>query len=226
MIFRTISSAAVAGVLAGLFLFLVQRWTTLPLIRVAETYEASTSGAQPHSNSDSAFEKEPLRSASTLLGDMFVAIGFGLILTGIYALSGEDGGFSGLLRGAAGFATFHLGPAMVVPPALPGMEVAGLSLRQTGWLVAASSTGIGLALLVFCKSRVRYAAILLLVAPAALLRGLFPIPPATTSFPSVAALEHVFIVRTLAGGLLFWIVLGILSGYLFARAQENDELGA
>jgi cobalt transporter subunit CbtA len=224
MMFRTISSAVVAGLLAGLCLFLVQRSATLPLIRAAETYE-SARGAPPQSDSDSAFEKQPIRSASTLLGDMFVAIGFGLILTGIYALSGKYGWFSGLLWGAAGFATFHLGPALVVPPAVPGMEVAALSLRQTGWLVAASSTAIGLALLIAFNGAARLVGIPFLLLPAALFRGLLPIPPATTSSPSLAALDQVFVVHTLGSALLFWIVLGILSGYLFAKA-ENREMPA
>ena len=142
VVFRVISSAILSGLLAGLLLFLVQRWTTLPLIRVAEIYEVNTNGARLDSKSDSIFEHEPLRSASTLLGDIFVAIGFGLFMTGIFALSGKYGWFSGLLWGAAGFATFQFAPALVVPPTVPGMELAALSLRQAGWLVAAGSTSV------------------------------------------------------------------------------------
>jgi len=153
---------------------------------------------------------------------MFVAIGFGLVLTGIYAVSGKYGWFSGLLWGAAGFATFHLGPALVVSPAVPGMEVAALSLRQTGWLVAAGSTGIGLALLVAFNGAARLVGIPFLLLPAVLFRGLLPVPPATTASPSLAALDQVFVVRTLGSAFLFWIVLGMLSGYLFAKAG-NDE---
>ncbi len=224
MMFRTISSAVVAGLLAGLFLFLVQRATVLPLIRAAETYESGR-GAASQADSESAFEKEPIRSVSTLLGNMFVAIGFGLILTGIYALSGKYGWFSGLLWGAAGFATFHLGPAIIVPPAVPGMEVAALSLRQAGWLIAACSTGIGIALLAVFKGAARLVGIAFLLLPAALFRGLVTIPSATTSLPALAALDRVFVVRTIGGALLFWIVLGMLSGYLFAKGG-NDEATA
>lgn len=223
MMFRAVWTAVAAGLLAGLFLFLIQRSTTLPLIRAAEIHE-NTLSVPPQSDSDSAFEREPIRSASTLLGDMFMAIGFGLILTGIYALSGKYGWFSGLLWGAAGFATFHLGPALVVAPAVPGMEVAGLSLRQTGWLVAASSTAVGLALLVAFRGAARLAGIAFLVLPAALFRGWAPIPPATTSSASLAALNQVFVARTLGGALLFWTVLGMLSGYLFAKAGNDQAL--
>ncbi|HVA81111.1 MAG TPA: CbtA family protein [Candidatus Binataceae bacterium] len=219
MMFRTISTAIMAGLVAGLCLFLVQRWTVLPLIRAAETYERARSvPSGPHS--DSAFEKEPMRSVSTLLGDMFVAIGFGLILTGIYALSGKYGWFYGLLWGAAGFATFQLGPALVVAPAAPGMEVAALLLRQTGWLVAACSTGIGLALMVIFKGATRLIGVPFLLLPAVVFRGLLPIASATTSLPPLAALDHLFMVRALGSALLFWIVLGTISGYLFAKAEN------
>lgn len=222
MMFRTISTALLAGLLAGLCLFLVQRWTTLPLIRAAQTYEKAR-GVPPESEADSAFAKEPIRSLSTLLGDMFVAIGFGLILTGIYALSGKCGWLPGLLWGAAGFATFHLGPAVVVPPAVPGMEVAALSLRQAGWLAAAGSTGIGFALLIALNGAARLIGIPFFLLPVVLFRALLPIPPATTSSHSLAVLDQAFVVRTLGSALLFWIILGTLSGYLFAKA-EHDEV--
>ena len=219
---RVISAAGLAGLMAGLCLFMVQRCTTLPLIRAAEAYENAHS-VPPAQNSNSVFEQGPIRAVSTLLGDVFVAIGFGLILTGSYALSGRYGWFSGLLWGAAGFATFHLGPAVIVAPALPGMEVAALSLRQTGWLVAASSTAIGLALLIAFNGAVRLVGIAILMLPAILFRGLFPIPPATTSLPALAALEHMFVVRTLGSALFFWIVLGTLSGYIFAKADNGER---
>ena len=115
MVFRTISSALLAGLLAGSCLFLIQRSLTLPLIRTAETYEKTT-GAESEFD---AFARGPMRSIATLTGDVLVAIGFALILTGIYAAGGCDGWFHGLLWGLAGFAIFHLVPAMVVPPAVP-----------------------------------------------------------------------------------------------------------
>jgi predicted cobalt transporter CbtA len=99
MVFRTISNALLAGFLAGLCLFLIQRSSTLPLIQAAETYERTDS---IESQSD-ALAAEPVRSLASLLGDIFVATAFGLILTGIYAISGRDGWLHGLLSGLLGF---------------------------------------------------------------------------------------------------------------------------
>lgn len=219
MVSRTISSALLAGLLAGLCLFLIQRSLTLPLIHTAETYEKATSSE----SAADPFASEPMRSLSTLLGDVFVGIGFGLILTGIYAFTGRDGWLPGLLFGVAGFAVFHAAPAMVVPPAVPGMEVAPLILRQTGWLVAVTSTIIGFVLIYNATGLAKLAGILFLVLPAIVFRKLLPIPPAATPSHSLALLDRIFVIRTLAGMLTFWLTLGIVSGYLFARAGRNAQ---
>src|SRR2546423_1607481 len=58
----------------------------------------------------------------------------------------------------------------------------------------------------------RFAGILLLLPPAVVFRGLIPIPPGNHVVASLAALEYMFVMRTLGGALLFWIVLGTLSG--------------
>jgi predicted cobalt transporter CbtA len=113
VVFRTISTALLAGVVAGFCLFVIQRSSTLLLIHTAETYEKTASVAAP----PDALAKEPMRSVATLLGDFFLAIAFGLLLTGFYAFSGIDGWLPGLLCGLVGFASFHLAPAMIVPPA-------------------------------------------------------------------------------------------------------------
>lgn len=81
-LFRTISSALLAGLLAGLCLFLIQRSTILPLIHTAESYEEAAGVEAP---SEDAFAREPIRSIATLLGDVFVATAFGLFLTAFYA---------------------------------------------------------------------------------------------------------------------------------------------
>jgi cobalt transporter subunit CbtA len=218
MIFRTISTALLAGFLAAVCLFVIQRSSTLPLIHAAERYEKAESVESPYD----PFAKEPMRSISTFLGDMLAAIGFGLILTAVYAISGRDGWLYGLLWGLAGFAIFHLGPATAVPPAVPGMEVTPLVSRQTGWLVAAASTGVGIALILGLRGLAKITGILFLALPAVLFKMFLPIPPAATSTHSLAALDQVFVLETLGQMLVFWLILGTVSGYLFARGEPRD----
>jgi len=218
MVFRTISTALLAGVLAGMCLFTIQRTLTVPLIHAAERYEKEASSVESAAD---IFAKDPLRSMATLAGDIFVAIGFGLILSGIYAFSGCHGWLYGLLFGLVGFATFQVAPAVVVPPAVPGMEVASLALRQTGWWVAVGSTIVGLILLFNLTRWAKFAGVLVLLLPAAVFRALLSLPAPTTPLHPLALLDQDFVVRTLGGMLLFWLILGAISGYLFARAERN-----
>jgi cobalt transporter subunit CbtA len=212
-----VSTALLAGFLAGLCLFVIQRSSTQPLIRSAETYEKASS---LESRSD-AFAMEPLRSISTFLGDVFLAVGFGLIVTGIYTACGSGGWKLGLLVGLAGFVTFHLAPAVVVPPAVPGMEVAPLALRQTAWLVAVASAVTGIILFFYLSGLARLSGLLILVLPGVVFRFLVPLAAPSTPLPSLALIDRAFVTRTLGVMLVFWLILGTLSGYLFARAQRN-----
>jgi predicted cobalt transporter CbtA len=219
VVFRTISTALLAGVVAGFCLFVMQRSSTLLLIYTAETYEKTASVAAP----PDAFAKEPMRSVATLLGDVFLAIAFGLLLTGFYAFSGIDGWLPGLLCGLVGFASFHLAPAMIVPPAVPGMEVAALALRQIAWSVAAVSAIIGFILLFSLTGPAKLVGVLFFVLPTGIFRVAFSLRTPTTRFNSLALIDRAFVTRTLVGMLVFWLILGALSGYLFARSHRNLE---
>ncbi|SRR5579875_417499 len=217
MVSCTISTALIAGLFAGLCLFLVQRSLTLPLIHRAQTLEKATS----NESAPDPFASEPMRSLSTLLGDLFVGIGFGLILIGVFALTGREGWFPGLLFGAAGFAVFHAAPAMVVPPALPGIDAAPLLLRQIGWLTAVISAGAGFTVIYTAKGPAKLVGILVLALPPMIFRTVLPIAPAQTSSQALAAIDRIFMLRTLASMLTFWLMLGIATGYLFARKRGN-----
>jgi predicted cobalt transporter CbtA len=204
--------------LAGVFLFLIQQFTTMSLIHTAETYEKAGSVETP---SDDAFAKEPLRSIATLLGDVFVATAFGLLLTGFYAISRRDGWRYGLVCGLVGFAIFHLFPAMVVPPAVPGMEVAPLAVRQVAWWESVVSATIGFILLFTLTRFAKLAGVLFFVLPVAVFRLLSPLPAATTRSNPLALIDQAFVIRTLAGVMIFWLILGAVSGYLFARGSDT-----
>jgi cobalt transporter subunit CbtA len=210
----------VAGIVAGSTLFIVQRWTTLPLIYQAELHEQEQS--QVLSTTNDPPQDETARSAYTLLGDIFVAIGFGLMLSAAYVLSDKFGLRHGIFWGLAGFATFQLGPALVVPPALPGFELASLSTRQGMWLIAASSTGLGLALVIRERKSTKFMGVILMVLPA-ILKFLIPVTPQPAPvFTNVSTLESQFIFLTLACSLLMWLILGAASCWIFDRLQSSE----
>ena len=218
MLFRTIYSAVVAGILAGVALFALQSWTTLPLIHQAERYEKTDAASYPESRDIDVLETGYVRAVSTAVGDMLVAVGFGMLLAAIYALSGRDGLTAGLISGLAGFAMFYLGPAIVVPPSIPALKLAPLYLRQSAWLFAALCTGLGLAVLAIAPRGLRLAGIPLLVLPSVLFRYMFPLSRGAASSHALSAMERLFIVRALGDGLIFWLVLGAISGWAFKNS--------
>jgi cobalt transporter subunit CbtA len=217
---RTLYAALVAGAVAGVLLFVLQSWTTLPLIHQAERYEIAQAPVHPHSHANEPSDNQLVRAAYTTTGDVLVGIGFAMLLAALYALSGKSGLVPGLLWGLAGFATFHLGPALVVPPSIPALELAPVSIRQAAWLITAFSTGLGLAVLAFGPKAAKVGGLLLLLLPSVLFRFLFSVSGSDIPSPALSALEHLFIVYVLGDFLLFWMVLGAISGWMFQSSAD------
>jgi len=191
-VFRSIVfSGVVAGIVAGAAVTAVQFFSTVPLILKGEVYErAAEAAAKPaaahehapgtpahqHAASEPAHDHaaaawEPAdgleRNVYTAAANMLTAIGFALLLAGIYALRGRPVTWhEGLLWGLAGFVVFTAAPGLGLPPELPGVPAAPLQARQIWWIATAASTAAGLSLLVF--RRQAWAAVLglgLIVAP-------------------------------------------------------------
>lgn len=219
MLSRTLYIAFAAGAAAGVLLFALQSWTTLPLIRQAEGYEEAEAPVPPSSRANEPSDGQLVRAAYSVAGDVLVGIGFGMLLTAAYALSGKSGLMPGALWGLAGFATFHLGPALVVPPSIPGLILAPLSQRQAEWLGAASCTGLGLAICAFGPNVAKAGGFLLLFLP----RGLFLLAVSGSAILPLSELEHPFPVYVLGNFVLFWVALGALSGYLFEQAAPGSD---
>jgi cobalt transporter subunit CbtA len=227
MLSRTVYAALVAGAAAGVLLFVLQSWTTLPLIHQAEKYERAEAPVHPQSHANEPSDNQLIRAAYTTTGDVLVGIGFGMLLAAMYALSGKSGLVPGVLWGLAGFATFHLGPALVVPPTIPALELALLPIRQAAWLIAAFCTGLGLAIFVFGPKAVKVGGLLLLFLPSVLFRFLFSISGSDIPPLLFPLLSTFFIVYVLGDFLLFWLVLGAISGWMFqSSADLRTGLGA
>jgi cobalt transporter subunit CbtA len=220
---RTLYAALVAGAAAGVLLFVLQTWTTLPLINQAERYERAEASVHSHSQVSDPADNRLVRAAYSTVGDVLVGIGFGMLLGAMYALGGRSGAVPGVLWGLAGFATFHLGPALVVPPSIPALHLAPLSLRQAAWVIAAFCTGLGLAIFAFGSNAAKIGGLLLLLLPSVLFRLLFSESGIDIPSPALSAPEHLFTVWVLGDFLLFWIVLGALSGHLFEQSADFDS---
>ncbi|WP_457792344.1 CbtA family protein [Pseudomonas syringae] len=230
---RIAQTAGFTGLLAALLLTLLQSFWVVPLIQQAETYEKAPAehvhehadGAvaeHSHAHDEAAWEPEDSwqRVLSTTGGNLVVAVGFALMLAGLYTLRAPGRTAQGAWWGLAGFAVFVLAPTLGLPPELPGTAAAELSQRQLWWIGTAASTAAGLALLVFGQNW------LLKVLGAAILVVPHVIgAPQPLIHESLApeALESQFRVASLLTNALFWVALGLISAWLFRRSNVHTD---
>ena len=232
-VFRSIVfSAALAGLIVGVVISIAQFFGTVPLIQQSEVYERKAVAGTPpagHDHASAANEQDKVhshesewqpeeglqRNAFTVAANILTAIGFALLLTGVYAIRGRQVTWrEGLLWGLAGFVVFTAAPGLGLPPELPGMAVAELTARQTWWIATAAATAGGLGLLAFRPAAWAAVVGLALIA----LPHLIGAPLAPESHSEVpAALAHRFIVVVTLTSLLFWALLGVCTSLAFVR---------
>jgi cobalt transporter subunit CbtA len=216
---RLMTIVLVAGIAAGLALAAVQIATIGPLIRVAEQYETATAG-HDHPATAAPAEWQPSdgfeRTGYTVLGTLLVGIAYAALLFGGAALlSFEVDVRRGILLGLAGFASFALAPALGVAPRPPGVAGAELHSAQIWWIATAIATAIGLALIARARGRWswRIAGPIVLVAPH--LVGAPHAEPARTD--ALRELSSRFAVTSVATQAVFWLVLGVIGGYVYQK---------
>jgi cobalt transporter subunit CbtA len=228
-VFRSIVfSAVVVGVIVGAAVTVAQFFGTVPLILKGETYERAAdqaAAADQHAGHDhgvAAWEpKEGLqRNSFTAAANILTAIGFALLLAGIYALQGRPVTWhEGLLWGLGGFVVFTIAPGLGLPPTLPGVAAAPLGARQIWWIATAAATAAGLGLLVFRRSA--WAAVLgLCVVALPHLIGAPQLAETHTDVPD--ALSRQFVVAVTLTSLLFWVLLGSLTSIAYRRFSAGS----
>ena len=160
-----LSSALIAGFLAGLLCALLQFLLVQPDILMAERYE---SGELVHFQGVAARTEAPMdmkagpaldhgasdagsvlmRHGLTVLFAVLTYCGYGLVLLGGIQLAEQSGIKLGtaqaLLWGLAGFMAFQMMPALGLEPELPGTPPSDLTQRQLWWAASALATIIGL----------------------------------------------------------------------------------
>ena len=229
MITRIARTAGFSGLLAALLLTLLQSFWVAPLILEAETYESSAPAAHhehgsevaAHEHSAEAWSPEDgwQRVLSTTGGNLVVAVGFALMLAGLYTLRAPTRTAQGLLWGLAGYATFVLAPTMGLPPELPGTAAADLALRQTWWIGTAASTAAGIALIVFGRNwLLKVLGVAILAVP----HVIGAPQPEVHSMLAPQALEAQFKIASQLTNVAFWLALGLISAWLFRRNRDDQ----
>ena len=159
------------------------------------------------------------RFSGTLIANLVAGAGFGLLLAGAslvfnYPITLRNGA----LWGACGWLAVHLLPAIGLPPELPGFPAADLHDRQIWWIATIVFSVAGLYLIVLRgEILAKIIGLVLIAAPHA-----YGAPqPSDISSPVPAVLGAEFAVAALATTLAFWIVLGVISGYLNDRFLKS-----
>ena len=238
MIRRALIAALVAGFAACLAVTAAQHAVVVPLILKAEEFEeanaAKAAPAQAEHQRGGAQTQAPVhphedegwkpgdgieRIAYTALANLGFSVGFALLLVAAFTLAGREVDWKrGLVWGTAGFAVFALAPALGLPPELPGTAGADLLPRQAWWLGTVVATATGLALMVFGRGWQWKA----LGAVASIVPHLIgaPHPPGGHGAGGVPAdIAMGFVVLSLTVTFLFWVVLGAVSGAVYARVR-------
>jgi cobalt transporter subunit CbtA len=212
-----------SGALAGLALFVVQRFTVIPLIETAETYEASE---QPVGTGNA--HEEPGRPADdwkrtslTALTTILSGMGFAALLFGSLSITGiRVNTRRGALWGLAAFACVGLAPAIGLPPQPPGVAVAGLYERQIWWVGTVAATATGFWLL---ASRGRTWALRVGGVVCVSLPHLIGAPAASGQNAVPPELIHRFTIASLVTTGIFWILLGAVGGFVSSRMQADSR---
>ncbi|QLG92994.1 CbtA family protein [Pseudomonas yamanorum] len=230
MIKRIAQTAGFTGLLAALLLTLLQSFWVAPLILQAETFEKAPTtevhehadgAAVAHSHDAEAWEPADgwQRVLSTTGGNLVVAVGFALMLAGLYTLRAPTRTAQGLLWGLAGYATFVLAPTLGLPPELPGTAAADLAQRQIWWIGTAASTAAGIALIVFGRNwLLKVLGVAILVVP----HVIGAPQPEVHSMLAPEALEAQFKIASQLTNVAFWLALGLISAWLFRRNRDDQ----
>ncbi|WP_163847328.1 CbtA family protein [Pseudooceanicola aestuarii] len=224
MIGRILTSALFAGFAAGLIAAALQLAFVQPVLLHAELYEGGELvhfGADPVSAHPDIGGFDAMRDGLSVLFTTLVYTGYALILVALMALAAERGARvdarTGVLWGIAGFVAVHFWPAVSLPPELPGVAAADVTLRQMWWLGTVAAAGVAMWLLAFGRGWAAWgAAIVLLAAPHVI--GA-PHPDVFTG-PVPPELGGLFAGRALGVGLAAWVLTGCFAGYFWQREGQ------
>lgn len=231
--------AAIAGLIAGVAMTLMQAFTTDPLILQAETFE-NAAPAEDHNHAATAAEGGEAATAAhdhgeeawgpadgaermsyNFLVNLVGAIGFGLVLVVASEFAGGIANWrQGMFWGLAGFTVFTLAPSLGLNPELPAMPAADLLARQVWWIGTAAATALAL-YLIFLRKTPALAAlgVVILVLP-----HIIGAPqPEDHTTPVPENLHHSFIVASTLTNLVFWVILGAAVAVVRARFAQPVE---
>lgn len=230
---RVLLAALLAGVAAGLLMGFIQHVRITPLILEAEKYEnagghdhaaaaestsqAATAEAPPPAAEVEAWAPEDggERTFYTFLASLVTGAGLAAALAGVSLITGlRIDARNGLLWGLCAFLAFSLAPAAGLPPELPGMPAADLTIRQIWWVGTIVATAAGIYLIATRRETWAIVAAIVLIA----IPHLIGAPqPASHESGVPAPLSAAFAANALASAAVFWCLIGVFLGLAMDR---------
>lgn len=223
MLNRILMAAVIVAALSGIVVTGLQMVWAAPLIQAAETFEKPDADAVRAAGDRQGERRTPgdglARTFWTFVTNVLLGFGAALILLAAAAATGAGGPRTGLSWAVAGFLSFAVAPAIGLPPELPGTVAAGLAERQVWWFGTAAATLIGLGAIRFAREplmRLGGAALLLLPHAIGAPR------PEVHAATAPLALQQEFIAASLVTAAVFWMLVGLGSGYLSERFRLSE----
>ena len=133
---------------------------------------------------------------------------------------------SGTVVGLGGYLSFYLATAVGLPPEVPGTLAADLTERQTWWVLTVIAMIIGLSVLYLASIPFKIVGLVLVALPHIIgaphpeISGFLSQDAAAVT--ALSNLAHQFFVSTAWVNLVYWLVLGTVSGYF---AKKYLQLG-
>lgn len=225
MLGRILTSGLIAGAAAGLCAAVLHLMFIQPVLLHAELYESGELvhfGAASGTAARPGFGLDPVRDGLSVIFSMLTYAGFALILVALMALAEGRGAVilarNGLFWGVAGFVAVLLAPAFSLPPEVPGVAAAEILPRQAWWFATVFAAGAAMWLLAFGRGWRAWGAVaVLLLAPHAIGAP----EPDGFAGPVPTELGALFAARVLGVGLVAWVLLGLLSGFLWSSGDET-----
>jgi cobalt transporter subunit CbtA len=237
--YRIIYSAILIGIVTGVLLSCLQVVGLNPIIFAAETYEVEAALSSSDAHSDHSHDGAAWaptdgfeRTAYTFLANVLASTGFAAIMLALmnqFWLSRKRpvSWSQGVLWGLAGYGALFLGPAIGLPPEIPGAVAAPVEHRQLWWALSAASVAIGLGIFAF-SARLKALGLLFLALPYVV--GAPHTPGAMfqhsdpTAIEALVSLHQQFVVISGITNLVFWLLLGLACRLAFNRWFRNVPL--
>ena len=245
MIFRNIFfSALFVGVISGLVYSVFQQAQLSPIIYAAEKFEMQEAEIKPkpkikhddensqmnHQHDDTIWAPKDgsERLVWTIVANVLTGISFALVMLSLMAVHNlkshkpKVDALQGIGWGAVGVLTIFVAPALVgLHPEVPGTIAVALENRQAWWLFAVIATIVGVAVLYYAPLKIKGLGVIIAISPQL---AALPITKSLVfentnpiAVASLNELSHQFFSLTAIGTTLFFIILGVASGYAMKK---------